>query len=56
MIIFSEKSLLMAVPVFFMAAGVLLAVLQSYRGRKGNPPKKVEVDPDIRVRVTGKIS
>lgn len=56
MSMFTENSFLVAVPVVFMAAGVLLAVLRFYRSHKGNPSKTIEVDPDIRVRVTGKIS
>ncbi len=44
------------VPFVFLLTGVVAAACQFFVDRDENSGDTVEVDPDIRVRVTGKIS
>lgn len=44
------------IPWFFIATGLLAAGCRLFAGPKHDAPENSRVDPDIRVRVTGKIA
>lgn len=44
------------IPWFFIASGLLSAGYRLLAGRKNETPDNNRIDPDIRVRVTGRIS
>jgi hypothetical protein len=43
-------------PVMFLLSGMLMAACRAWRKRITGADRQTGIDPDIRVRVTGKIS
>lgn len=43
-------------PLMFLLSGLLMAACRAWHKRITDADRQTEVDPDIRVRVTGKIS
>ncbi|MEX0737911.1 MAG: hypothetical protein WD071_01065 [Pseudohongiella sp.] len=56
MSIFTGELLWLLVPLGFIMAGLLTAGYRLLSGRHQREPDADQVDPSIRVRVTGKIS
>ncbi|KKO10731.1 hypothetical protein [Pseudohongiella sp.] len=52
----SGDLIMVLIPLTFIMAGTLLAGYRLIAARKISPPVNNSIDPDIRVRVTGKIS